>query len=134
MSNKLTLAYIVASYFHKGQKYGDKEYIYHCIAVANHFENENEKITAMLHDTLEDTTVTKDQIEEWFGYEIANTIVYLTRKEGEKYKSYISRLSKNEMARKIKLADLEENMKNQNNESLMNRYLWASSFLSFLDK
>jgi len=132
MNNKSSLARIVAEKYHKGQMYGEVEYIYHCDCVANHFENNDVmKTIAYLHDTLEDTTLTYEELSCWFGGYVANTVRKLTRQKDEQYKKYIERIKYSGAASIfIKLADLEENMKNNANESLMKRYKWALEFLN----
>ena len=63
--DKLALAYEFASNCHKGQK--DRalnDYITHPLWVSNHLSGLNEKIVGMLHDTVEDSFATLDEIED----------------------------------------------------------------------
>ena len=68
MMNKLELAYAIALVAHKGQV--DKagvDYINHPLTVSRNCKNEKEKIVALLHDVLEDTKVTKEDLLLFFG-------------------------------------------------------------------
>ena len=98
---------------HKGQKrkMSDKEAITHPIAVANNFLKEPYRIAAVLHDTIEDTDLTIDDLEE-MGLEkgLIRVIDMLTHKKEQSYLEYILLCSTNTMARNIKIADLKHNL------------------------
>ena len=49
-------------------------------------------------------------MQKGFTKEIVDAVVAMTRKENESYEAYIERVGKNELARKVKMADLEDNM------------------------
>lgn len=96
---------------HDGQyDKGGSPYILHPIAVAKQVTDEKEKILALLHDTVEDTNVTNDDIRKEFGNTIADALDCLTHREGESYDSYIDRVCTNPLAIDVKLADLHNNM------------------------
>lgn len=85
-------------------------YILHCIRVANSVFTEEEKIVAILHDILEDTLFTEsDLLTEGLSKELVDTVVCLTRAEGEKYGDYLERVAQNAMATRVKLADMLDN-------------------------
>ena len=108
-------------------------YILHPIEVAQMCETEDEIVVALLHDLLEDTSTTEDELKQLFPQKIVEAVVALTRKDGEKYKEYIIRLSENELAKSVKLKDLENNTdKRRGNipESLQKRYSWAKEYLN----
>lgn len=65
---------------------------------------------ALLHDTVEDCEITLDFIRAEFGEEVANAVDALTRRKSETYKAFIERCSKNVIARRVKLADIEDNL------------------------
>lgn len=97
---------------HGEQKYGDLPYIVHLMLVARHFIGHDHIIVALLHDTLEDTYITSDFIYKEYGAEIGNAVVAITKRDGEDYlKEYIPRVSLNELATTVKLADLDENIR-----------------------
>ena len=96
---------------HEGQtdKAG-KPYIEHPLRVMNQVESEEEKIVAVLHDIVEDTDISLDDLRsEGFSEEVVSAVECLTKQDGENYDSYIERISFNPLAVKIKLADLEDN-------------------------
>ena len=108
----LEKAILLAVKAHKGQRdKGGKPYILHCLRVMLSVENEKEQIVAVLHDILEDTMVTKETLQkEGFCNEIIEAVIALTKKEEENYFDYIERLKNNTTAKKVKLADLKDNM------------------------
>ena len=101
----------LAKQHHEGQtdKAG-KPYIEHPLRVMNQVESEEEKIVAVLHDIVEDTEISLDDLRsEGFSEEVVSAVECLTKQDGENYDSYIERISFNPLAVKIKLADLEDN-------------------------
>ena len=101
----------LAKQHHEGQtdKAG-KPYIEHPLRVMNQVESEEEKIVAVLHDIVEDTDISLDELRnEGFSEEVVSAVECLTKQDGENYDSYIERISFNPLAVKIKLADLEDN-------------------------
>jgi (p)ppGpp synthase/HD superfamily hydrolase len=65
---------------------------------------------ALLHDIIEDTDYTEEQLREDFSSRVADAVMLLTKVEGESYQEYIVRLAKNEDVRLVKIADLTHNM------------------------
>ena len=101
----------LAKQHHEGQtdKAG-KPYINHPLRVMNQVESEEEKIVAVLHDIVEDTNISLNDLRnEGFSEEVVSAVECLTKQDGENYDSYIERISFNPLAVKIKLADLEDN-------------------------
>jgi len=97
---------------HAGQK--DKAgapYILHPLRIMMKMDNQAGMIAAMLHDVVEDSSVTlADLRAEGFSEEVIAAVDHLTRREGEAYEIFINRLRHNPLAVKVKLADLEDNM------------------------
>ena len=94
----------------------DKEgipYIVHLMKVYSGVSSENEKVVALLHDVVEDTKVTLDDLRK-LGYsdEIIIPLTYLTKKKGEYYPDYIERIisSKDIHVYNVKLSDLKHNI------------------------
>lgn len=77
--------------------------------VSAEYPNEELIAAALLHDVIEDTGVTLEELSEEFPSSVVTTVDVLTRRENESYDDYISRVSQNVMAMKIKLADIEHN-------------------------
>ena len=101
----------LAKQHHEGQtdKAG-KPYIEHPLRVMSQVESEEEKIVAVLHDIVEDTDISLDDLRnEGFSEKVVSAVECLTKQDGENYDSYIERISFNPLAVKIKLADLEDN-------------------------
>ena len=103
----------VAKYFKDKVDKGNNPYMEHLEYVSSHGRNETEKIIGLLHDTLEDTKVTIEELKE-MGYSsfILETLKLLTRNKAYSYDEYIDQIinSHNESALYIKKIDLEHNM------------------------
>ena len=134
----LEKAMILAAKGHMGQlDKGGHPYILHPVRVMLHCRTLEEKTVAMLHDVLEDTDITEEMLrEEGFTERVVETVVCLTKGEGEDYMDYIGRVAKNPLAIQVKLADLEDNMDlnrlpglTQKDFKRLERYLRAKAFL-----
>ena len=87
-----------------------KVYYLHPIAVALMCKTEEEKIVALLHDVIEDTSTTFDDLkQEEFSDEILKAIDCITKRESEEYNDYIIRVKTNPIARAVKINDLIHN-------------------------
>lgn len=108
----IEVAITIALKAHKGQvDKGGNPYILHPLAVMNRVETIEEKIVAVLHDVVEDTEVTIDQLRETgFSEEILEAINLLTRAKEDSYEEFIDKTLKNRIARNVKIADIKENM------------------------
>lgn len=105
---------IVSSEFSKEVDKSGRPYVLHCIWVMNKVRHlgDDYMISAILHDLIEDTHWTKEMlVEEGFSEEIVCAVELLTHKEGESYDTYIQKLSSNEIAKQVKIRDLEHNSK-----------------------
>ncbi len=86
-------------------------YILHPLRVMLQMDTTAERIVAVLHDVVEDSGWSLGDLErEGFPSRIVQAVGFLTRRDGETYDDFIRRLAQNPLARKIKLADLEDNM------------------------
>lgn len=83
----IEVALSVALQAHKGQlDKGGAPYILHPLAVLNRVESMDEKIVAVLHDVIEDTPVTLEQLQELgFSAEIVEAVRLLTKNESDDY-------------------------------------------------
>lgn len=108
----IEVAISIALKAHKGQvDKGGNPYILHPLAVMNRVETIEEKIAAVLHDVVEDTEVTIDQLREpGFTEEILEAINLLTRAKEDSYEEFIEKTLMNRIARNVKIADIKENM------------------------
>ena len=80
------------------------------MTVASYMDTDTEKAIAYLHDVLEDTSVTVDELRNHFSNEIVDTVITLTHRKDESYFEYIQRISKSKLAKKVKVADLLHNL------------------------
>lgn len=108
----LEQAISIASLAHEGQlDKGREPYILHPLRVMMKLKDNDLRIVAILHDVVEDTKVTDiDLITKGLDFELVNVVLTLTRNINESYDEYINSISKNKLAIKVKLADLEDNM------------------------
>jgi (p)ppGpp synthase/HD superfamily hydrolase len=113
----LTTAILIATKAHHGQldKAG-QPYILHPLRVMLRFKTEAERVVAALHDVIEDSrqaieSVTLDSLR-WSGLpdHLVAALNALTRREGESYRDFIQRCAKDQIALRVKIADLEDNM------------------------
>lgn len=65
---------------------------------------------AFLHDTVEDTSVTIEDIRTGFPKEVADAVSALTHSKGISYAEYLWYIQQNSIAVKVKLSDLRSNM------------------------
>jgi hypothetical protein len=73
-------------------------------------DGEEARIVAILHDVIEDTSVTADDLQqEGFGKPVLEALDRLTHCKDEPYAEYVIRCKGQEVARRVKLADLEDN-------------------------
>ena len=103
----------IATKAHAGQiDKGGKEYIGHPLRVMEMGNTEAEKIVGVLHDVIEDTSITIEYLsEEGFSKEILDALLCVTKLSNkEDYDHFISRVMTNTLAVKVKINDLKDNM------------------------
>lgn len=108
----LERAISLAAQAHAGQvdKAG-QPYILHPLRVMLRVSTAEERIAAILHDVVEDTSVTLEQLaEEGFSPTIVAAVEALTKRPGESRMEAAARAAENRVARTVKLADNAENM------------------------
>ena len=107
----LELALSIATEAHRGQF--DKagiDYIEHPIYVASQVDTEEEKAVALLHDVIEDSPFTAEELLLAGLLETVVTAVQiLSKKKGQDYPTYLKTVKSNPLARVVKLADLKHN-------------------------
>ena len=89
---------------------GNATYIRHPLRVMEAVDTEPERIVAVLHDVVEDADYSLENIEKEFGEEIRDAVDALTRRDDESYMDFIDRSAANQIAKKVKIADIEDNM------------------------
>ncbi len=97
---------------HKGQQQRNGlPYVLHPLKLMFAVSSVEAKISAVLHDVVEDSTwELEDLRNEGFPESIIQAVDCLTHRVGEEYEAYIERVSGNDIAREVKLADLTDNM------------------------
>lgn len=88
----------------------DMPYIYHPVHLAEQMDSEEAICVALLHDVVEDTDITFEDLKEHgFSEEIINALQLMTHEDDVPYMEYVKKLKTNEIAKKVKLADLNHN-------------------------
>lgn len=97
---------------HNGQldKAGEP-YILHPLRLMAHFNDPVEQAVAVLHDVLEDSEITADDLRsDGIPEEVIAAVELLSRGKDESYIDFILRIRPHPLARKVKMADLEDNL------------------------
>ncbi|HEX6800121.1 MAG TPA: HD domain-containing protein [Ktedonobacterales bacterium] len=109
-------AVALAAQAHRGQVYpslSGEPFILHPLRVMLRVASDDERIAAVLHDVIEDTACTLDDLRRaGYGEHIIAALDHLTHRDDETYAAYIERVKDDLLARRVKLADLAENLAN----------------------
>lgn len=111
MKNALGTAIAIAAKAHADQvDKGGAAYILHPLRIMSKFHDETHRIVAVLHDVVEDSEVTLEDLRRaGFSELVVSAVDYLTRRDGESYSAFIDRCGNHPIARAVKLADLGDN-------------------------
>jgi (p)ppGpp synthase/HD superfamily hydrolase len=105
-------ALLIATRVHQDQQ--DRHgapYLRHVLRVAERGRTDDERIVGLLHDVVEDSPMTLDDLRrEGFPEHIVQAVDCLTKREGEPYDQFVDRTKTNRLAIAVKLNDLEDNM------------------------
>ena len=124
---------------HRGQKdRGGAPYVLHPLRMMFRMQTEAERMAAVLHDVVEDTDWTLDDLRaRGFAEEVVEAVDRLTRREDESYEAFVERAGAHPVARRVKIADLEDNMDVRRTGAVsardterLNRYLRAWRLLT----
>ncbi len=114
LSGPMTLdkALLVALLAHAGQEdKGGASYIRHPLRVMEGLDTEDEMVSGVCHDVVEDTDITLEDLTSLgFTKMQTKTIDALSKREGESYDESIGRVVKDPTARKIKTRDIRDNL------------------------
>lgn len=115
-------ALIVATTAHLGRlDKGGHPFICHPISIAEKLTGTNEVVTALLHDVVEDTPLTLNDLRnDGFPEEVLVALDLLNHKKTDTYFDYYAKLQTNPLAYSVKLVDLEMNLD-------LNRLNWVRS-------
>lgn len=137
--SELENAIRIAVAAHQGQvDRAGQPYILHPLRVMARCQTTPERIVAILHDVVEDTPWTFEDLQkEGFSEETIQALECVTKREGESYEDFVRRSAGNRIATRVKLADLEDNMDLKRNDQVtaedlprLNKYLMAHRFLT----
>lgn len=108
----LNKAIEISALAHTGQvDKGGAPYILHPLRVMLMRDNELEQICAVLHDVVEDTDITfEDLRKQGFSEKVIHVLDCLTKRDEENYDEFIGRVLNDETACQVKLADITDNM------------------------
>ena len=85
-------------------------YVFHPFHLAEQMDDEVSTVCALLHDVVEDTSYTLEDLGAMgFPREVTDVLALLTHAEDVPYMDYVEKISHNETAKKVKLADLRHN-------------------------
>lgn len=85
-------------------------YVYHPFHLAEQMETEETTIVALLHDVVEDTTFSLDDLSAaGFPGNVIDAIALMTHDKSVPYLDYVAKIKSNPIARVVKLADLKHN-------------------------
>jgi (p)ppGpp synthase/HD superfamily hydrolase len=119
---------------HAGQyrRDGVTSYIYHVYEVAkrvNKFD-EDHICVALLHDVIEDSDITADDLlKEGVPEHIVAAVSLLTKYVGTTYKKYLIEVKANELARRVKIADMLSNLADDPTDNQIKKYAKGLDFL-----
>ena len=135
------IALAITAHWDQKRKDGSP-YIFHPLRVMLAFNDVKGRIgrvmraSAVLHDVVEDCDITVDEIATNVGLEVALIVERLTRRKGEVYADYIVRVATDDVARRVKIADVADNLSTVDEipdpdeaKSLRRRYEWTLGVL-----
>lgn len=131
MTTYTELAEMIARKAHSGQMYGKKPYAHHLGKVVENAALLGADVAvAWLHDVLEDTDTTEEELRKLFSDTVVDAVVALTRRDGSNDDEYYAAVAKNPLAARIKIADLTANLE----ESVFHQpnHKWASGYAARL--
>ena len=124
---------------HKNQRdLGGSPYVFHPFHLAEEMPDEDCTVAALLHDVVEDTAYTLEDLGMMgFNPKVIHAVDLLTRKKGTTYMEYIAQIKTDRIARTVKLADLRHNAdqnrlcyQSESSRKLMLRYQKAMKMLT----
>lgn len=110
--SKIAIAFVtlVCACNNRRDRDGKPSY-FHPVRVALQQKTPQRMIVALLHDLVEDTDITLEEIKRDFGAQIALSVYLLTRTKDQPWRSYIRDMLEDEDAVHVKIADIKDNMR-----------------------
>lgn len=102
----------IAAQAHSGQKdKAGQPYILHPLRVMQACTADAERIVAILHDVVEDSDWTLDDLRrEGLAEDLVVAVDAMTRRRDETYADFVDRAAQHPIARAVKIADLRDNL------------------------
>ena len=94
-------------------------YIFHPYHLAETMDDEISCTVALLHDVVEDTTVTMEELRAQFPPRVIQALELLTHRPGQDYFEYVRAIRADPLAMRVKLADLDHNSDFTRSEGLV---------------
>ena len=109
---ELEKAIALAAFLHVGQEdLAGNPYIMHPMRVMAKVKTYDAMVVAALHDLIEDTDITLDDLKELgFREEIIEAVDAVSKRDGEEYMDYVARAAANPIGLEVKLSDLKDNL------------------------
>ncbi|MEO1615774.1 MAG: HD domain-containing protein [Planctomycetota bacterium] len=141
MSDFDTALALVAEHFKGVRDKAGMPYVLHCLRATMHVDSLDAKMVAIMHDLVEDTLVTMDDLREHgFSKTVLDAIERVTHLPDVSYADYVVKIKGNPIAREVKLADLRDNTdpsrallregREQRDSKRIQKYLLSYQFLS----
>ena len=114
-----------SAHMHQRDKSG-QPYVFHPFHLAEQMKDEYTTVTALLHDVVEDTSYTFDDLSAMgFPCEVIDALKLLTHDDATSYFDYVAALKHDPIARAVKIADLTHNsdLSRMDKESITERYM-----------
>lgn len=120
------IARTIATQAHEGQfrRDGVTPYMEHPAAVASRApKSEESQAAAWLHDVLEDTDLSRqDLIAQGIPEDVVTAVEALTKQDGLSYEENLERVASNELARGVKIADMLSNLADSPTQNQIRKY------------
>lgn len=113
MKQRLNIALKLAAEYHDDQyDRGGNPYLLHVLKVMHYLKTDDEELNciAVLHDIVEDTKVTLDDLKHHFSPRVVSAVDCLTKKKGQTADQYLNTILSNKDAIRVKMCDLRHNM------------------------
>ena len=101
---------LVTTHFRGVRDKSGAPYVLHCLRAMMGVQSLDAKIVAVMHDLVEDTSVTMDDLrQQGFSESVLTAVELVTHHPTDSYEDYVARIKANPIAREVKLADLRDN-------------------------
>ena len=85
-------------------------YVFHPFHLAEEMKDEDTTVVALLHDVVEDSDLTPDDLKaHGFSEKVIEAVALMTHDPATPYMDYVAKIKENPIAKAVKLADLRHN-------------------------